>query len=246
VLHEDAKVGAVERTESGVRVRFETAAGSQVVDGSHVLVATGRRPNVEDLDLDQAGIAYDRAGITVDRRLKTSNRRVFAIGDVAGGPQFTHVAGHHASVVVQNALFRLPAKVSAVLPAVTYTDPELASVGAPPEEAARDDGVKLVRVPFADNDRARAERRTDGLLKLAADAKGRIKGVAVAGPHAGELLAPWVLMMSTGTRLRALTSAVLPYPTLGEVNKKAASAFYAPRLFSPGVKRLVRWLAKLG
>ncbi len=246
VLHEGAHVGAVERIESGVRVRFETASGPQAVDGSHVLVATGRRPNVEELDLDKAGVAFERAGITVDRHLKTSNRRVFAIGDVAGGPQFTHVAGHHASVVVQNALFRLPAKVSAVLPAVTYTDPELASVGAPPEEAAREDGVELVRAPFADNDRARAERRTEGLLKLAAHRNGRIEGVAIVGPHAGDLLAPWVLMMSTGTRLRALTSAVLPYPTLGEVSKKAASTFYAPRLFSPGVKRLVRWLAKLG
>ncbi|MFW5678654.1 MAG: dihydrolipoyl dehydrogenase family protein [Pseudomonadota bacterium] len=245
-IHEQAKVTAVARSGRGIRVQFETDTGHQAVDGSHLLVATGRRPNVEDLDLDKAAIAHDRTGITVDRRLRTSNRRVFAVGDVTGGPQFTHVAGHHASVVVQNALFRLPAKVAVVLPAVTYTDPELASVGTPPEEAADAEGVEFVRVPFGDNDRARAERRTEGLLKLAADRKGRIKGVAIAGAHAGELLAPWIVMMSTNTRLRALTSAVMPYPTLAEVNKKAASAFYAPRLFSPGVKRLVGWLAKLG
>jgi pyruvate/2-oxoglutarate dehydrogenase complex dihydrolipoamide dehydrogenase (E3) component len=169
---------------------------------------------------------------------------VFAIGDVTGGPQFTHVAGHHASVVVQNALFRLPAKVSPVLPAVTYTDPELASVGPAVEEAAADG--ELVRVPYTESDRARAERRTEGLLKLAADKRGRVKAVAIAGAQAGELLQPWLLAMTTKTKLKAMASLVAPYPTLGELNKKAASAFYAPRLFSPATRRLVRWLGKLG
>jgi len=225
---------------------LEDADGSETVDGSHLLVAAGRAPNVEALELDKAGVEATRTGITVDRRLRTTNRRVFAVGDVTGGPLFTHVAGHHAGVVVQNALFRLPAKVSAVIPGVTYTDPELASVGPPVEDAAAEDGCELVRVPYAESDRARAERRTEGLVKLAADRRGRVKAVAIAGAQAGELLQPWLLAMTTGTKLRAMASLVAPYPTLGELNKKAASAFYAPRLFSPTTRRLVRWLGRLG
>ncbi len=244
-IHEGVRLTEVAPAGNGVRVSVEDEAGTRTIDGSHLLVAAGRVPNVEALELDKAGIAATKAGITVDRRLRTTNRRVFAVGDVTGGPQFTHVAGHHASVVVQNALFRLPAKVSGVIPAVTYTDPELASVGPPVEEAAADGG-ELVRVPYAESDRARAERRTEGLLKLAADKRGRVKAVAIAGAQAGELLQPWLLAMATGTKLRAMASLVAPYPTLGELNKKAASAFYAPRLFSPTTRRLVRWLGRLG
>ena len=245
-VHEGVRVTEAASAGNGVQVAFEDGAGAQTVDGSHLLVATGRAPNVEALELDKAGIDATRAGITVDRRLRTTNRRVFAVGDVTGGPLFTHVAAHHASVVVQNALFRLPAKVSAVIPAVTYTDPELASVGPPVEEAAAAEGAELVRVAYGESDRARAERRTEGLLKLAADKRGRIKAVAIAGAQAGELLQPWLLAMTTGTKLRALASLVAPYPTLGELNKKAASAFYAPRLFSPATRRLVRLLGWLG
>lgn len=229
--------------EGGVRVHVGTSAGSRTIDASHLLVATGRKPNVEALVLAKAGIETNERGIVVDRRLRTSNRRAFAAGDVAGGPQFTHVAGHHASIVVQNALFRLPAKVSEVIPRVTYTDPEVASVGEPVVEG---DGVEVIRVPFDQLDRARADDRTDGLLKLAADRSGRVKGVAVVGAHAGELLQPWLLLMERKLKLKALASLVVPYPTFGEVNKRAASAFYAPRLFSPGTRRLVRWLRWLG
>lgn len=245
-IHEGVRITAVAPADGGVHVSYDDAAGRHEIEGSHLLVAAGRAPNVETLELDKAGVATTTAGVTVDRRLRTTNRRVFAIGDVTGGPQFTHVAGHHASVVVQNALFRLPAKVSRVLPAVTYTDPELASVGPPVEEAATGAGTEVVRVPYTESDRARAERRTEGLLKLAADKRGRVKAVAIAGARAGELLQPWLLAMSTGTRLRAMASLVAPYPTLGELNKKAASAFYAPRLFSPTTRRLVRWLGRLG
>jgi pyruvate/2-oxoglutarate dehydrogenase complex dihydrolipoamide dehydrogenase (E3) component len=245
-IREGVRITGVEPVGNAVRVAFEQSGAVHEVDGSHLLVAAGRTPNIEALELDKAGIEATRSGVTVDRRLRTSNRRAFAVGDVTGGPQFTHVASHHASVVVQNALFRLPAKVSAVIPAVTYTDPELASVGPPVEEAAAAGGCELVRVPYTDSDRARAERRSEGLLKLAADKRGRVKAVAIAGAQAGELLQPWLLAMTTGTRLRALAALVAPYPTLGELNKKAASAFYAPRLFSPTTRRVVRWLGRLG
>ncbi|MFW5679794.1 MAG: dihydrolipoyl dehydrogenase family protein [Pseudomonadota bacterium] len=241
-LHEGAIAEAAAVRGNRVCLRVAGAEGSIEVEGSHLLVAAGRLPAVDGLGLDAAGIDHERRGIVVDRRLRTTNRRVFAVGDVTGGPQFTHVAGHHAGVVIQNALFRLPAKVSHVLPAVTYTDPELASVGLPPDEA----GVEPIRVPFTDNDRARTERRGEGLLKLAADRRGRILGVAICGAQAGELLAPWVLAMQNGLKLRAFTGAVLPYPTLAEIDKKAASAFYAPKLFSPGVRRLVRFLGWFG
>ncbi|MEO1089299.1 MAG: FAD-dependent oxidoreductase [Pseudomonadota bacterium] len=244
-LREGATADEVRSTGTGVEVAFTGGGERRLVTGSHLLVAVGRLPNVEDMGLEAAGVAFDRDGIEVDRRLRTGNRRIYAVGDVAGGPQFTHVAGHHAGIVIQNALFRVPAKVSPLLPAVTYTDPELARVGADPEAAAAE-GCELIRVPYSGTDRARAERRTEGLLKLAVDRRARVKGVAIAGAQAGELLMPWLLMMQGKAPLKAMASLVAPYPTLSELNKRAASQYYAPRLFSPRVRRLVRLLGWLG
>lgn len=242
-LREHARASGFNATSTGVRVELE---GGGFVEGSHLLVAIGRQPNSDKLELERAGIETTPAGITVDRRLRTTNRRAFAMGDAVPGPQFTHVASHHASVVVQNALFRIPAKVTDIIPHVTYTDPELAQLGRRIDELDGEPGIEVVDVPFEQADRARTDRRTDGRLRLAADKRGRIKGVGIVGPHAGELLQPWVLMMQQKIGLRALTSAVVPYPTLGEINKRAASAFFAPKIFNSRTKRLVRWLAKLG
>src|SRR5207302_6221401 len=169
-------------------------ASGERITGSHLLVAAGRRPDTAALDLAAAGIKASVRGITVDARLRTTNRRAFAIGDAAGGPQFTHVALYHAGIVIRNALFRLPARVDyRALPWVTYTDPELAQAGLS-EAAARAEGpVEVLRWPFADNDRAQTERDTAGEIKIVIRRNGRILGATILGAGAGDLILPWAL-----------------------------------------------------
>lgn len=245
-LHEGTGARAV---EPGPALVLDGAEGSATrLEGSHLLVAAGRAPRLEGLNLEAAGIAADAKGIKVDRRLRTTNARVFAIGDVAGGPQFTHLAGHHASVVIKNALFRLPARADRnALPRVTYTDPELAAVGLSAAEAeAQGLAREVLRWRFAENDRAQAERRTEGIVKLVVGRRGRLLGAGIVGAHAGELILPWVLALDRRLPLSALAGAIAPYPTLSEASKRAAGTFYAPRLFGPTARRVVRLLARLG
>ncbi len=236
------------RAAPGPALTIKVDGRERTMRGSHLLVATGRRANVEELGLEAAGIAYDRRGITVDRGLKTSNRKVYAIGDVAGGLQFTHVAGYHAGLVIRNALFRLPIKASDdALPWVTYTEPELAQRRAQ-RGAGRGSGIahEVVRWPFAENDRARAERLEEGLVKLVVSRKGRVLGAAIAGAQAGELILPWVLAVQQQTKVSTMASVVAPYPTLGEAGKRAAGAYFTPRLFSARTRKLVSFLRWLG
>jgi pyruvate/2-oxoglutarate dehydrogenase complex dihydrolipoamide dehydrogenase (E3) component len=239
-----ARIARVEREGSGIALSLES--GERIL-GSHLLVAAGRRPSLEALDLEKAGIASGPQGIAVNRRLVTTNRRAFAIGDAAGGPQFTHIALYHAGIVIKNALFHIPAKVDTrALPWVTYTDPELAHVGLS-ERAARERGsdIRVLSSPFAENDRAQAERAGEGLVKIVASSGGRILGASILGVGAGELILPFALAISQKIKLRALAELIVPYPTLGEAAKRAAASFFAPRLFSPGTRRLVRLLARL-
>ncbi|MDP6345632.1 MAG: FAD-dependent oxidoreductase [Alphaproteobacteria bacterium] len=243
-----AKVTAASAAADGIAVRIDGDRGEREITGSHLLVAAGRQVNVADLNLDAAGIDHSARGITVDRRLRTSNKKVFAIGDVAGGLQFTHVAGHHAGIVIRNALFRLPAKADrAALPWVTYTDPELAHVGLDEERArATHGGIRVVRWPFAENDRAQTERETDGLIKVVTARNGRILGASIVGAHAGELIQPWILAIDQGLKMRHLAGSIAPYPTLGEVGKRAAGKFFQDSLFSPRTRTIVRFLARFG
>jgi pyruvate/2-oxoglutarate dehydrogenase complex dihydrolipoamide dehydrogenase (E3) component len=239
------EIAAVEADRDGIVLKL--AAGERIA-GSHLLVAAGRRPAVAALDLPAAGIAATPAGITVDARLRTTNRRIFAVGDVAGGPQFTHVALYHAGIVIRNALFRLPARADyRALPWVTYTDPELAQVGLT-EAAAGTAGaaVRVLRRPFADNDRARTERDAAGLVKIVVRPNGRVLGASILGAGAGELILSWALAISQKLKIGALANLVVPYPTRGEAGKAAAASFYTPILFSPRTRRLVRLLARFG
>ena len=238
----------VRRVEPGPTLVLAGPEGERRVTGSHLLVATGREPTVEGLGLEAAGIRFSAKGIEVDQRLRTSNRRVYAIGDCTGGPQFTHLAGWQAGQVVKNVLFRLPAAGTPVaLPRVTFTDPELATVGLL-EAEARGRGLAVTRLGwnFADNDRARAERSTAGRITVLVGRRGRILGASILGPQAGELLLPWVLAIERGLRIGALATALVPYPTLSEVTKRVAGSWYTPTLFGERTRRLVRWLAKLG
>jgi pyruvate/2-oxoglutarate dehydrogenase complex dihydrolipoamide dehydrogenase (E3) component len=247
-LHEHTKVVRVGGAERHVTVTTEKDGVERQLEGSTLLVAAGRRPTVDGLDLEAAGVAYDAKGIRTDARLRTSNRRIYAAGDVAGGYQFTHVAGYHAGIVIRNALFRLPAKVGYdAVPWVTYTEPELANVGFTEAQAREAHGeIRILRAPFAENDRAQAERRMDGLIKAITRPNGRILGAAIVGPHAGELIQPWVLAISQKLKIGALAQMVAPYPTLGEIAKRAAGSFYQPKLFSERTKAIVRLLARFG
>ncbi len=246
-IHEGIRIQEVSGTSGKIAVTLERDGATETIRGSHLLVAAGRKVNVDGLGLDAAGIEHSAQGIVVDRRLRTSNRRVFAIGDVAGGYQFTHVASYHAGIVLRNALFHLPAKASHdAVPWVTYTDPELAQVGLTDVQAKKQlgDGINILRWPFAENDRARAEHRSDGFAKVVTDRRGRVRGATIVGPHAGELILPWVMAVANRTRIGGLAGIIAPYPTLGEVGKRAAGSFYAPKLFSERTRRIVRFLQK--
>lgn len=248
-LLEGAATKAVETDGGGgIRVIAERAGESLSITGSHLLVAAGRAANVEGLGLDAAGVTYTERGISVDARLRTTNRRIFAIGDVTGRQQFTHVAGYHAGIVIRNALFLLPAKVAdGAVPWVTYTDPELAHVGLS-EAAARErfgDTVTALRWPFAENDRARTERETEGLVKVVLGRGGRILGASIAGAGAGDQLALWCLAVSKKMKIGAVAGLILPYPTRGEAGKRAAGEYYTAKLFSERTRAIVRLLQRL-
>jgi pyruvate/2-oxoglutarate dehydrogenase complex dihydrolipoamide dehydrogenase (E3) component len=222
------------------------------LEGSHLLVATGRTPNLAALNLAAGNIQAGPAGIATDRGLRSvTNRNVFAVGDIADpaglGPRaFTHVGSYHASIIIRRVLFRLPARLDyAALPRVTYTDPELAQTGLTEAEAvAAGLKVQVLRWPLADNDRAIAERDTTGLVKLVVS-RNRIVGAGILAPHAGEMISQWTVAIAQRTSLAALAGLIVPYPTRSEAAKRAAGSFFAPRLFSARTKALVRLLSRL-
>jgi pyruvate/2-oxoglutarate dehydrogenase complex dihydrolipoamide dehydrogenase (E3) component len=241
-LIEQVGVSGIKRDGDIVTVTLDADSEfGATVTGSHVLVAAGRRPNIESLGLEQAGVTFTPKGITVDGRLLTSNRKIFAIGDVSGGPQFTHIAGYHAGIVIRNALFGLPAKVNySALPWVTYADPELAHTGLTEADARKaGQDVQVLTWSFEVNDRAQAERATEGLAKVILGRKGKILGATIVGPRAGELIGTWGLAISAGLKIGTVASAVLPYPTLSEISKRVAGSYYTPKLFGPVTRRLV-------
>jgi pyruvate/2-oxoglutarate dehydrogenase complex dihydrolipoamide dehydrogenase (E3) component len=243
-IREETAVARIAADGAGLVV--ETTSGDRIA-GSHLLVAVGRRASTEDLGLERAGIRSTPKGIAVDAGLRTSNRRVYAIGDAAGGLMFTHLAGYHAGLVVRSALFGLPAKAIAPIPWVTYTDPELAHVGQTEAEARRVHGARLevLRWDFAENDRARTEGRTAGGIKVMV-ARGRPVGATIVGAQAGELIGLWSLAIARRLPISALASMLAPYPTLGEISKRAAGQYYVPRLFrNARVRRLVGLVRRL-
>ncbi|MDN2568382.1 FAD-dependent oxidoreductase [Aquibium sp. A9E412] len=248
-IHEQTAVRRVEkRGRSGVRLHVEGAGGAATIDGTHLLVAAGRTPNIAALDLGKAGIAHDAGGVRVDAKLRTGNRRVYAIGDVAGGLQFTHVANYHAGLVLRALLFRLPARENrAIVPWATYTDPELAHVGLDEAAARRKHGtIRVLRWPFAENDRAQAERRTDGFLKMVTDRRGRILGVSIVGAQAGEAINMWALAVAQKLTVRDVAGYVAPYPTMAEAGKRAAISYFSDAPRRPVVRAAVRFLRLFG
>lgn len=234
--------------EAGPTLILEGPQGERRVTGSHLLVAVGRAPSLEGLDLAAGGVAFDRRGVVTDASLRsTSNRRVFAVGDAAGRGQFTHLAGAQAGLVIRKAVFGLGVDADALaVPRVTYADPELAAIGLG-EAAAREQhggGVRVVRLEAADNDRAQAEGDTRGFGQLVTTAKGQILGVTLVGRHAGDQIGLWALAMSAGLKLSQITGMIAPYPTRGELSKRLAGQWYAPVLFSGRVRLLVALLKR--
>jgi len=248
-LHERVSIKEVKHDDNTVTLVIEKDGETEEVSGSHLLVAAGRAPNTDGLDLEKAGVAYDKKGITVDEHLKASNSKIFAIGDVAGGPQFTHIAGYHAGIIIRQICFKMFwAKVDyKALPWVTYTDPELAQVGLIEDEARKKHGddIKVAEWHFDENDRAIAERATKGQIRVVTNKKGLILGASIVGPSAGELIGLWALAITNGLKIGAVTGMIAPYPTLSEVSKRAAGAWYTPSLFSDKTRRIVGLLQKL-
>jgi pyruvate/2-oxoglutarate dehydrogenase complex dihydrolipoamide dehydrogenase (E3) component len=224
-FHVEASIAKVEGRRGDVRVTVTPKGGGErVVAGTHVLVAAGRRINIEGLGLDAAGVDVENGRIVSDEHLRTTNPRIFVVGDVAGGYQFTHVAEHHAGIVLRQAIFRLFwTKPSKVVPWCTYTDPELARVGLS-EDDAKKQGLahETYRFAFDEIDRARAEGETEGFAKLVTDPRGRILGAAIVGPHAGELIAEAALAVSKGMKAGDLSSSIHTYPTLASINRRVA------------------------
>ena len=246
-VREGTRVSAVSGTAGDLSLTLEADGASETLKASHLLVATGRKPAIERLNLDAAGIDHTPQAITVRPNMRTCQRHIFAIGDVVGGPQFTHMAGHHASVVVREMLFRMPAKADTkTVPWVTYTDPELAQIGMT-ETAARAAGleprVELTNV--GGNDRYITENIEEGLAKLVFDARGKLLGAGIAAPGAGDLIASLGLVIGGQIKLSTLASQIVPYPTHAEVPKRMAGAHLAPTLFAKRTQRLIKLLLKL-
>lgn len=245
LLH--AAVTGVQKKDHGQELVVALPTREERIWADAVLVAQGRRPNIEGLGLADIGIMHTPAGITVDSRMRTSQGHIYAPGDVNGRFQFTHAAGHEGGVVVANAVFRLPRKVNTRwMPWCIYSDPELASIGMN-ERRAKEAGIafSVWTEEFAVNDRAIAQGEGRGKLKLLLDEKENPLGVQILGPSAGEILGEWVAVLNSGMKLSALAGAIHPYPTLSEINRRVAGSYLSPRIFSPTVRKGLKWIFQL-
>ena len=242
--HLGASILGFSGRKGDVRATVRLADGTPtVLVGSHLLLAAGRLANVEGLGLDAAGVRLEQGRIVVEGGLRTTNRNIYVIGDAAGGYQFTHMAEHHAGILLRHAIFRMKwAKPSLVVPWCTYTDPELARVGLS-ETEARQRGVahRVYRFAFEEIDRARAEGETEGFAKIVTDPRGKLLGAAIVGPHAGELIAEYVLAVAKGMNAKDLTGVIHAYPTLAQINRRVADQRLKEGL-TPSSKR---WIQRL-
>ncbi len=238
----------VRRALARVRVDITTGGGEETIEGTHILIAAGRRPNLEGLNLESGGIAYGPNGIVVDRGLRTSNKQVYAIGEVTGALPLVHAVQHHAGLVIRNALFRTPVDTDRhPIPRVTYTDPELAHVGFTEDEArARSGVIRVLRSPYRENDRALATGATHGHIKIVTDRKGGILGTTIVGAEAAENIAAWSLAVGQKLNIEAMAGVIVPYPTYAEVGKRAAMTYFTRGLTSPSVRRIIGWLRRFG
>ena len=248
VLRSGVTIAHVRRALARVQVEITGAAGEETIEGTHILVAAGRRPKLDALNLDAAGIGYQPNGIIVDRRLRTSNKHVYAIGEATGAPQLPHLANHQAGLVIRNALFRARVNTDRyAVPSVTYTDPELAQVGLTEDAARAHSGViRVLRSSYRENDRAQATGAINGHIKIVTDRKGDILGATLVGVGAAENIAAWTLAINQKLNIEALAGVIVPYPTYAEVGKRAAMTYFTRGLTSPLVRRIIGWLRRFG
>jgi pyruvate/2-oxoglutarate dehydrogenase complex dihydrolipoamide dehydrogenase (E3) component len=248
VFHLNASIIRTGDKGSEREVLIKNKNGQEVnLKAETILVAMGRTPNLEGLGLDDIGVEFDRKGMKADDRLRTSQKHIYAAGDVTGAYQFTHAAGYEGGIVISNAIFHLPRKVDyTFLPWCTYTDPELASIGMN-EKAAKAAGIEysVWTEAFKDNDRSLAEGERIGKIKMILDEKEKPLGVQILGPRAGELLNEWVAVLNGKVKLSTLASAVHPYPTLGEINKRVAGSYFSPKIFSEKIKKGLKFFFHL-
>ncbi|MCT4635092.1 MAG: FAD-dependent oxidoreductase [Rickettsiales bacterium] len=249
-IYEHVQILEIEKSKNDIHITYKVEEGKEEqIIASHVLVATGRRPNIKSLDLEKAKINSSLRGIIVNEHLQTSNSKVYAIGDCSGGYQFTHVAGYHASLAIKNSIFRLRSKVyTQAIPWVTYTDPELAHVGFL-ESQLKEQNIdyKVLHMGFNENDRAQAERETEGSIKILVSPRGKIFGATILGIGAGELIYPWVMAIQNNLNISAVANSIAPYPTLSDINKRVAGSYYIDKIFSPFMKKIVKglmWLTR--
>lgn len=247
-IREGEKAVRVSKDNGKIRVHTESEAGAASIDGSHLLVAVGRRAVLDGLDLEKGGVERDRSGVVVGDNLRSaSNSRVWALGDAAGREQFTHIAGWHAAVFTRRAFFKQRTKADSLpVPAVTYTSPEIAQIGLTEAEArkAHGDKVETSSFPFHENDRAIAEDKTLGECKLVIKS-GKLLGASIVGEGAGDILQLVSVAMSNGLNVQDLTNFISPYPTRAEVVKRAASAHFTDVVFGSKMKMLVGLLQRI-
>jgi len=247
-FHLGTKIVGTKDLGSEREVFLEDAEGKKFsITGETLLVALGRTANTGGLGLEDIGLEFDRRAIKVDNRLRTNLKHIYGAGDCIGGYQFTHAAGYEGGIVVSNAIFRLPRKTNyTYIPWCTYTDPELASIGMN-EKRAKEAGIEYAvwTEQFKDNDRSLAEGERVGKIKMLLDTKEKPIGVQIMGPHAGELISEWVAIFNGKVKLSTLVSAVHPYPTIGEINKKVAGTFFSPKIFSKKIQKGLKFFFDL-
>ena len=248
VFYLHASIEEVKESSAAKEVVIIDQFGEKLtLTSEEILVAMGRSPNTGNLNLEEIQVAVERGGITVDSRLRTSQKHIFAAGDVNGGYQFTHAAGYEGGIVVSNAIFHLPRKTDyTYLPWCTYTDPELASIGMN-EKTAESKGIeyKVWIEEFKDNDRSLAEAEHAGRVKMILDDGEKPIGVQILGPRAGDLLSEWVAILNGKTKLATIASAIHPYPTLGEINKRVVGNYFSPKIFSDTIQKGLKFFFNL-
>ncbi len=242
-----ARTTKIEKVDERVRVVVEVDGKEQVLEADELFVATGRKPNVHGLELETAGVKYSNYGIAVNKKLRTSNRRILALGDVVECPyKFTHLAEHHAGVAIAQLVFHVPSKANLeVLPSAVFCDPEVAQVGKTQKELD-DKGVtyETLKVEFSGNDRAIAQSQTQGFVKLFVR-KNRIIGAVVVGPNASELISEIALAIKAKLKLGVISATIHAYPTLSQITMRTVNSKFAPKLYANSTKRLARILRTL-
>ena len=243
-FHLGCTVRRVSEENSGKKVYFKNSQGElQTVAGTEILIALGREVNTAGLNLENCGVAYSSTGIEVDKKLRTSQKHIYAAGDVIGGYQFTHAAGYEGGIVLSNAVLHFPRKVNYTwMPWCTYTGPELASIGMNEKRAiASAIPHKIYTEQFEDNDRSYAEGETQGFIKLIIGEKGKPLGVQILGSRAGDLLSQWVAVLNGKVKLSNMAGAIQPYPTFAEINKRVVGGIYSEKLFSDKVRKVLHY-----